>query len=132
MITFPDNRWTNDISTTNYLPITTIMTCTNQSSVIYINILEYQIKFTVLRKQCRKFSHGFQHVLISYLISHITVLFCWQLPVPSFYLTRRCYHHYLLYFRIPYRHMYHFCDLSHTQWDHRHQCSFNSRNRFDS
>lgn len=32
-ITFPNRRWTNDISTTNYMPITTSMSCSSHSAV---------------------------------------------------------------------------------------------------
>jgi hypothetical protein len=44
VVTFPiTRRWTNDVSTTNYMPIASSMVCSNQSSVLICIKIECKI-----------------------------------------------------------------------------------------
>lgn len=50
VVTFPiTRRWTNDVSTSNYMPIASSMVCANQSSVIILIIIECEIISTMCR-----------------------------------------------------------------------------------
>jgi hypothetical protein len=50
VINFPSGkRWINDISTTNYMPINSVMSCSSLSSVSYI----YNIECTIVNSMCR-------------------------------------------------------------------------------
>lgn len=85
VIQFPaTRRWANDISTTNYMPILSSMSCSNRSSVIVrlyrMLFLQFNVLETLIRSQLRLLL--FLHHL-SALLSHFLLIISYLLPPTS-------------------------------------------------